>query len=269
VLRDADLALYAAKAAGKDRYVLFQASMRDSTAGPLVLVVDDDEISCAVAKAMLANRGVRTALAHDGLEAVQMAGASEYAAILMDCQMPELDGYEATRRIRAAEGEDHVPIIAMTANSTSGAREHCLQAGMDDYLPKPVRDDRLDEALRRWLRDDSHADDVLDERTIRQLRSTLTTDMRLRLLDSFETSLTGCVAAIAEAVRHGDPGSLARAAQLLKGSSAALGANRLTLTCQRLEGSATDDDQSVGEEQIDQLNAAASEARDALRTGLA
>jgi diguanylate cyclase (GGDEF)-like protein len=162
VLRDADLALYAAKAAGKDRYVLFQASMRDSTAGPLVLVVDDDEISCAVAKAMLAKRGVRTEVAHDGLEAVQMAGASEYAAILMDCQMPELDGYEATRRIRAAEGDHHVPIIAMTADSRLGGREPCLQAGMDDYLAKPLRDDQLDDALRQWLSDDSH--DVIADR---------------------------------------------------------------------------------------------------------
>jgi CheY-like chemotaxis protein len=129
-----------------------QAKATQAPQGPLVLVAEDNEINRAVAKALLAKRGLRTEVAHNGLEAVQMAVAKDYAAILMDCQMPELDGYEATRRIRAAEN-GHVPIIAMTAHSMKGDRERCLAAGMDDYLSKPVRNDQLDEAIKRWLSD--------------------------------------------------------------------------------------------------------------------
>jgi CheY-like chemotaxis protein len=121
------------------------------TEAPLVLVAEDNEISRTVARALLAKRGLRADMAHNGREAVRMASTNRYAAILMDCQMPELDGYEATRRIRAAEHGRHVPIIAMTAHSMKGDRERCLAAGMDDYLSKPVRHDQLDEAVKRWL----------------------------------------------------------------------------------------------------------------------
>jgi two-component system, sensor histidine kinase and response regulator len=115
---------------------------------PLVLVAEDNEINRTVARALLAKRGLRTEFAHNGLEAVRMAGANEYAAIMMDCQMPELDGYEETRRIRAAEDGHHVPIIAMTVHSMNGDRDRCLAASMDDYLSKPVRYDQLDAAIK-------------------------------------------------------------------------------------------------------------------------
>jgi len=119
--------------------------------GPLVLVAEDSEITGEVVKALLARRGLRSEIAPDGAQAWRMAVNKAYAAILMDCHMPELDGWEATRRIRAAEIHFHVPIIAMTGVVVSGSREHCLTAGMDDYLAKPVRDDQLDVAIKRWL----------------------------------------------------------------------------------------------------------------------
>ena len=119
---------------------------------PLVLVAEDNEVNRSVAQALLSRRGLRTVIARNGLEAVQLAASNDYAAILMDCQMAELDGYEATRRIRAAESRGHVPIIAMTAHSMRGDRERCLAEGMDDYLSKPVRGDELDAVLGRWLR---------------------------------------------------------------------------------------------------------------------
>jgi PAS domain S-box-containing protein len=121
--------------------------------GPVILIAEDNEINRAVAKALLAKRGLRTAIACNGLEAVWMSGAYDYAAILMDCQMPELDGYEATSRIRAAASGRELPIIAMTAHSMRGDRERCLAAGMDDYLAKPVRSEELDAVILRWLPD--------------------------------------------------------------------------------------------------------------------
>jgi CheY-like chemotaxis protein len=119
--------------------------------GPLVLVAEDGEISREVVKALLARRGLRTEVAPDGMQAWRMAVNKAYAAILMDCRMPELDGWEATRRIRAAEIGFHVPIIAMTAFGGRGSREHCLMAGMDDYLAKPVRQGQLDATINHWL----------------------------------------------------------------------------------------------------------------------
>jgi two-component system, sensor histidine kinase and response regulator len=127
------------------------AKARSHPGGPIVLVAEDNEVNRAVAKALLAKRNLRTESAVNGKEALRMAQAYDYAAILMDCQMPELDGYEATRRIRELETRRHVPIIAMTAHSMSGDRERCLAAGMDDYLSKPVRANELDAAIERWI----------------------------------------------------------------------------------------------------------------------
>ncbi len=118
---------------------------------PVVLVAEDNEVNRMVAGEMLGQRGLRVRFAHNGREAVELAGAGEYAAIMMDCQMPEVDGYEATRRIRDAEHLRRVPIVAMTAHSMRGDRERCLAAGMDDHLPKPVRPQELDAVLSRWL----------------------------------------------------------------------------------------------------------------------
>jgi CheY-like chemotaxis protein len=114
-----------------------------------VLLAEDNVINCIVAEALLTKLGMETTLAHNGREAVDLAGAHRYDAILMDCMMPELDGLQATRQIRAAEGARRVPIIAMTALAMPGDREACLAAGMDDYVSKPVRLPALEAAIRR------------------------------------------------------------------------------------------------------------------------
>jgi two-component system, sensor histidine kinase and response regulator len=118
--------------------------------GPHVLIAEDNEINAMLAMELLGKRGLQTAVAHNGREAVEMARDGGYAAIFMDCQMPEVDGYEATRQIRRDE-RGHVPIIAMTAHSMPGDRDRCLAAGMDDYVAKPIRDEQLDAAIGRWL----------------------------------------------------------------------------------------------------------------------
>ena len=117
-----------------------------------VLVAEDNPVNQLVIETMLRRRGFAVDIADDGLEAVERLDPARHDAVFMDCQMPNLDGYEATARIRADEPPDrHVPIVAMTAHAFAGDRERCLRAGMDDYLSKPLRAEDLDPVLERWL----------------------------------------------------------------------------------------------------------------------
>ena len=119
---------------------------------PRVLVAEDNPVNQRVAIRMLERLGLGADVAADGREAIESFGRQPYAAILMDCQMPDLDGFEATERIRAREDPGHrTPIIAMTASAMRGDRERCLAAGMDDYVSKPVTIESLREVLGRWL----------------------------------------------------------------------------------------------------------------------
>ena len=123
-----------------------------------VLLVEDNELNSEVAHVMLESLGLRVTLAADGMEALRAVARERFDVVLMDCQMPELDGFEATRRIRAqaaAAGAPRVPIIALTANAVRGDRERCLAVGMDGYLAKPYRSSDLHATIRPWLgRDD-------------------------------------------------------------------------------------------------------------------
>jgi signal transduction histidine kinase/DNA-binding NarL/FixJ family response regulator len=119
-------------------------------AASLVLVADDNPVNRILAVRMLEKLGYRADMVSDGREALTAIEQTRYAAVLMDCQMPELDGYETTKQIRHREqGSEHLPIIAMTAHSMAGDREKCLAAGMDDYISKPIRSHLLSEALAR------------------------------------------------------------------------------------------------------------------------
>ena len=121
-----------------------------------VLVAEDNAINQRVAVRMLERMGYRADTVATGIEALHAIAATPYDAVLMDCQMPEMDGYEASRKIRE-RFTAALPIIAMTANAMEGDRERCLAAGMDDYLPKPVRQEDLAKMLDRWI---THAGDA-------------------------------------------------------------------------------------------------------------
>lgn len=119
-----------------------------------VLLVEDNEVNQIVACGMLKKFGINPDIAENGLKALEAVCAGRYDLVLMDCQMPELDGYETTKRLRAreqAEALPRLPIIAMTANAMSGDRELCLAAGMDDHIAKPITKDTLATVLARWL----------------------------------------------------------------------------------------------------------------------
>ena len=132
---------------------------RDTDAAPKrtgsdvrLLVAEDNHINQVVAITLLNRLGYLADVAQNGREAVEMSARNDYAAVLMDCQMPELDGYEATREIRRGEGGGRrIPIIAMTAHSMIADRDKCLEAGMDDYISKPVRSPALEAMLTRWV----------------------------------------------------------------------------------------------------------------------
>jgi len=123
-------------------------------ARPRVLVVEDNDVNQVVAEGILASLGYDSDVAGDGREALDALEHTAYAAVLMDCQMPVLDGYDATRELRLREltqGRPRVPVLAMTASVTEGERERCAAAGMDDFVPKPVTPADLGAALDRWV----------------------------------------------------------------------------------------------------------------------
>lgn len=126
---------------------------------PLVLVVEDNPVNQKVAANMIEKLGYRVNVAANGREAVESLAQIPYALVFMDCQMPEMDGFEATRIIREQEVNlpqaggkpPHLPIIAMTANAMKEDRDRCLAIGMDDFLSKPVTSKSLAAVLNRWL----------------------------------------------------------------------------------------------------------------------
>ncbi|WP_024617126.1 ATP-binding protein [Pseudomonas kilonensis] len=119
--------------------------------GRNVLLVEDNPVNQTVVEAMLRSLGFTVSIATDGAQAVRSAESLIFEAILMDCRLPIIDGYEATRQIRQLPGCGEVPIIALTANALQGDREACLAAGMNDYLAKPFKRNDLQQILQRWV----------------------------------------------------------------------------------------------------------------------
>jgi CheY-like chemotaxis protein len=228
-----------------------------------ILVVEDNEVNQLVARATVSSLGYAVDVVSNGAEALSVTAGFRYAAVLMDCHMPVMDGFEATRRIRQRDGtHPRLPIIAMTAGALDGDRERCLAAGMDDYLAKPVDATALQATLVRWVPEPSAAavtepvpqplavtgtatranpgpTSVLDQDRVAMLRQLGPEDGRGLLPEAaatFRRDLPARVDALQAAVHDGDGPALAQAAHALKGSAANIGGTAVAEICSELEG---------------------------------
>jgi PAS domain S-box-containing protein len=207
-----------------------------------ILVVEDNEVNQLVARATVKKFGYAVDVVADGAEAVAATAATKYAAVLMDCHMPVMDGFEATRIIRNREGKhSRLPIIAMTAGALDGDRERCLAAGMDDYLSKPVDAQELEAALARWVPEtdeDGKRPPSVDPERLAILRELGPVD-GLGLLpataEAFRRDVPARLAALRRAVDDGGGPALSQAAHALKGAAANIGATTLAGLCTELE----------------------------------
>jgi CheY-like chemotaxis protein len=215
---------------------------------------------------MLEKQGYRADAAANGREAVEMLAQLPYDLVLMDCQMPEMDGYAATAEIRRREREQggaarHTPIIAMTANALEGEAEKCLAAGMDDYIPKPVTVQRLEAVLtrRRAQAEPGVAQEAVDTSTLaalRDLHGAGQPDILAELIAVYLRDTPSRLATLHEALAHADAGSLRGAAHSLKGSSSQIGAAQMAQLCADLEEQARAADLAGAAQTLRRLDAA-------------
>ena len=220
-----------------------QAPSSEGGRRPVVLVAEDNEINQTLATRMLEKRGIEVRLAANGREAVDAVASDRFDLVLMDCQMPELDGYAATREIRRAEGDErHTPIVAMTAHSMRGDRDRCLAVGMDDYLSKPLDTRAFDLALSRWVgelrgaEEQGSHDGAVDSAAIERLREQIDSVGALEgFVDLFRSQTPAKLEELRKAVDSGDNVAVRQGAHFLKGSASSLCAVRMAALCRELE----------------------------------
>jgi len=246
-----------------DTVALPAASDRSSTPAPgsrgNVLLVEDNLINQQVALGILQIQGYAVTVVNNGREALDAYAQRPFDVVLMDCHMPEMDGFEATKEIRAREAASRgkrVPIIALTANAMAHDREQCLNAGMDDHLSKPFGMQSMQDMLERWMpqakgaqseaaelaaRATAKAAEVLDRQVIDQLAKVLTNgkpEMLVRVIQLYLSESPKLVQKLREAADASDALQMARLAHSLKSCSANVGAKVLGRYCDEIETAA-------------------------------
>jgi two-component system sensor histidine kinase/response regulator len=238
-----------------------------ATNGGKILLVEDNPVNQKVAVSYLRKFGFAVDVATNGREAIEAVYRNCYDLVLMDCQMPEMDGYEATATIRACEARGEIahrtPIIAMTASAMSGDREHCFAVGMDDYLAKPIEPSKLREVVSRWC--DGGKKYAVPRRNgkpraAKESLNAAVDDSALAEFANLETENPGFLADLIELFLQDTAQSVARLRTLaaknnlreinflahkIKGSSGTFGAKYLSRLCQELEQSCRADDLSA------------------------
>jgi two-component system sensor histidine kinase/response regulator len=246
-----------------------------AVAGQTVLVVEDNAVNQRVIEAMLAKRGFAVECAGNGRTGLERIAEHEYALVFMDCQMPEMDGYEATAALRERENAgERLTIVAMTAHAMKGDRERCLAAGMDDYLAKPLRPEELDAVLERWLHTPAAAPQaapspepasmaLVDGARARVFREDYP-EIVDQLIELFEDSTPPLLRELRDSAAAGDVETVRRAAHKLKGSCQNIGASGMAAQVAELERAV-----AVDPEQLEDLEAAFEATCEALRVAFA
>ncbi len=248
----------------------------------MILLVEDNKMNQLVSTKLLAKMGFSFDIANHGGEAVRAIQTGAFDAVLMDCQMPIMDGYEATAEIRRIEGTDrHTPIIAMTAAAMEGDREKCLAAGMDDYITKPVRLEALTAMLERWIprlvpaedeadraaeASDDGLTEPLDQTQIDLLRSLDDGEgtVLAEIIEQFLSQTSDGRAELARGLQEGDSNSLQRTAHTIRGASANIGASTLAAVCAEIETRGRDEQLNGTAGLVEQFDAEFARVRDAL-----
>jgi CheY-like chemotaxis protein len=218
-----------------------------------VLLVEDNPVNQEVALAMLHEIGVEAVSAWSGEEALEKLAAGRYEVVLMDCQMPKLDGYATTSRFREWEKEQQrprTPIVALTANALTGDAEKCFAAGMDRYLSKPFSSDQLYQVLESCVGDGEPsdpaakvADAVLDRQALGRIRALHRPggpNLRAKVLGLYSSSSLALTDAMRTAATSNDAESVRQAAHALKSSSANVGAMAFADLCKDVEVAAAE-----------------------------
>jgi len=218
-----------------------------------ILIAEDNLINREVALNQLQSLGYSPDIVINGREAVETVKSQKYDLVLMDCQMPEMDGFEATAEIRSFEGDSrHTAIIAMTANALEGDREKCLAAGMDDYLSKPVKIDALKQMLEHWTSSanaqaketteetDTKKDslEIVDASVLdsyRMLQQPGKPDLVNRLINLFIEGADKNLSLLKTSVANGNIEEIKREAHSIKGSAGNIGARQMAALCLELE----------------------------------
>ncbi len=222
----------------------------------LILLVEDHPANQMVAEIQLQQLGHTVHIVDNGIKAIEAFRKTSYDLILMDCQMPEMDGYEATRAIRKLEAltGHHIPIIAMTAHAMVGDRELCIAAGMDDYISKPVESSELRRTLDRWLGKSSRQSATPVVTSPKppvvpaaswdptELYELFGKEKARNLIAIFLAETKESLAQMQKSLADNDPSALAHAAHTVKGASGAMHAQEMYILCSQLELLAIKDD---------------------------
>ena len=213
--------------------------MNPTFRGHRILLVEDNPVNQRVAQRLLQKLAADVAIANNGAEALERLAESTFSGVLMDCQMPVMDGFTATRRIRESErlsGGKRLPIIALTANVMSEDRESCIAAGMDAHLGKPIAPAQLIDCLSRYLKPDALRAEV-DMTALRELTGG-DAEFERELVETFVSSGDRCLAEILAALRSNDFETIGKRAHALKGASANIHASGLAAAASTLESAA-------------------------------
>lgn len=246
--------------------------IRDDVNGPgkgarSVLVVEDNQDNSELLAYLLEWLGFRTDLAENGVEALAAIADREYAAVLMDCELPRMDGFEATSELRRREHSGRrTPVLAVTAHASRAVRDRCLAAGMDDCLTKPVGAEELRTALAAVVPSlggpASPAADV-DRHALADLAERIGADALAAVLETFWRETDKRLARLRDAIDAGDPQEVSRVAHAVKGAASSLAAGRLAEVANVLQAGADEGSLSAAEDLLDALQRAYVAAREA------